>query len=130
MERDPRSPLPPATLQRVRAWITHGVTLDILTPPANVDHSNTPTIEAHADVVQQRIAEYTQFGAIQPLPADHPTPFGVQPLHMILKAGRKPRLVIDLSRNLNDHLAYEYFSYSTCNDAMEMSTPGCWYSKL
>ena len=83
-----------------------------------------------AGVVQQRIVEYTQFGAIRPLPADHPTPFGVQPLHMILKAGRKPRLVIDLSRNLNDHLAYEYFSYSTCNDAMEMSTPGCWYSKL
>jgi hypothetical protein len=49
---------------------------------------------------------------------------------MILKAGRKPRLVIDLSRNLNDHLAYEYFSYSSVNDAMELSSPDCWYSKL
>ena len=130
MERDSASPLPLPTLQRVRAWITHGVSLDILTPPANIDHSNTPTIDANAAVVRQRIAEYSAFGAITTLPADHSTPFGVQPLHMILKAGRKPRLVIDLSRNLNAHLAYEYFSYSSVNDAMEMSSPCCWYSKL
>lgn len=112
MERDPAAPVPSATLQRVRAWITHGVSLDILTPPANIEYSNTPTIDTHADIVRQRIAEYSAFGAITVLPADHPTPFGVQPLHMILKRGRKPRLVIDLSRNLNQHLAYEYFSYS------------------
>ena len=130
MERDPAAPLPPATLQRVRAWISHGVSLDILTPPANIDYPNTPTIDAHADIVRQRIAEYSAFGAITTLPADHPTPFGVQPLHMILKQGRKPRLVIDLSRNLNDHLVYEYFAYSSVTDAMELSSPGCWYSKL
>ena len=130
MDRDPKCPLPPATLQRVRAWITYGVSLDILTPPANVDHDNTPAIDANADAVRQRIVEYTAFGAITALPATYPTPFGVQPLHLILKDGRKPRIVIDLSRNLNDHLAYEYFSYASVTDAMELSSPGCWYSKL
>ena len=103
---------------------------DILTPPANFIYSNTPTVDAHADVVRQRIREYSAFGAITRLEADHPTPFGIQPLHVILKPGRKPRLVIDLSRNLNQHLAYEYFTYSTVRDAMEQSTPNCWYSKL
>ena len=90
MERDAASPLPLPTLQRVRAWITNGVSLDILTPPANVDHANTPTVDSQADVVLQRIAEYTAFGAIVPLPANHPTPFGVQRLHMIVKEGASP----------------------------------------
>jgi hypothetical protein len=130
MELDLASPLPPAALQRVRSWVTYGVSLDILTPPADIDHSNTPTIDTHADIVRQRIAEYADFGAIAALPPGFPTPFGIQPLHMILKPGRKPRLVIDLSRNLNQHLAYEYFSYSSVRDAMELSTPHCWYSKL
>ncbi len=46
------------------------------------------------------------------------------------KTGKKPRLVIDLSRNLNDHLEYEYFTYSCVDDAVEASHPGCWYGKL
>ena len=56
--------------------------------------------------------------------------FGVQPLHVIIKPEKKPRLVIDLSRNLNDHLDYEYFSYSSVREAVERSTPRCWYCKL
>ena len=130
MEADPSCGYGLDFLQRVRAWITHGVTLDILTPPANVVYSNTPTVDAHADIVRQRIHEYSAFGAITRLDADHPTPFGIQPLHVIFKPGRKPRLVIDLSRNLNQHLAYEYFSYSSVRDAMEQSTLNCWFSKL
>ena len=56
-----------------------------------------------------------QFGAVVQLPTDaHLTDDGLRPLHVIIKAGKKPRLVIDLSRNLNDHLEYEYFQYSSC----------------
>ena len=44
-----------------------------------------------------RIQEYIAFGAIVQLLDDHPRPFGVQPLHVIIKEGKKPRLVIDLS---------------------------------
>ena len=130
MEADPACGCSATSLQRVRAWISHGVSLDILTPPANIVHSNTPTVDEHADIVRRRISEYSAFGAIVTLDANHPTPYGVQPLHVILKPGRKPRLVIDLSRNLNQHLAYEYFTYSSVRDAMEQSTPNCWYSKL
>ena len=69
-----------------------------------------------------------QFGAVVQLPTDaHRTDDGlrIQPLHVIIKAGKKPRLVIDLSRNLNDHLEYEYFQYSCVDDAVEASHPGC-----
>ena len=54
----------------------------------------------------------------------------MQPLHVIVKEGKKPRLVIDLSRNMNDHLAYQYFSYASIRDAVELASPGCWFSKL
>jgi hypothetical protein len=54
----------------------------------------------------------------------------VQPLHVIIKPGKKPRLVIDLSRNLNDHLRHERFRYASVLDTIERSFPGCWYGKL
>ena len=130
MEKDPLVTVPLTTLQRIRSHITTGVTLDILTPPECVVYSNTPTVALNADVVRTRIAEYIAFEALVPLPADHPLPFGIQPLHVIIKPDRKPRLVVDLSRNLNDHLRYEYFTYSNVRSAVELSTPGCWYSKL
>ena len=72
----------------------------------------------------------SSFGALVLLPADHPVPYGVQPLHVIIKEGRKPRLVIDLSRNMNAHLEYQYFSYSSVREAVELASPHCWFSKL
>ena len=130
MEADTALSVPPATLQRIRSYITDGVTLDILTPPECIVHSNTPSVALNADVVRTRIAEYMAFEALVPLPADHPLPYGIQPLHVIIKPDRKPRLVVDLSRNLNDNLRYEYFTYSTVRSAVEQSSPDCWYSKL
>jgi hypothetical protein len=118
------------SLARIRSYITEGVTFDIVDPPAVIFHDNTSTVIENADTVRTRIREYIAFEAIVPLPADHPLPFGVQPLHVILKDGKKPRLVIDLSRNLNSHLPYEYFSYSSVRTAVDLSTPDCWYSKL
>ena len=120
----------PEQLALIRQWITTGVTLQFVSDPSPIDHDNTFAVHENASAVRQRIAEYIAFEALTPLPADHPCPYGVQPLHVIIKAGRKPRLVIDLSRNLNEHLEYEYFSYASVLDAVERSFPGCWYGKL
>jgi hypothetical protein len=65
-----------------------------------------------------------------PLPADTKPQHGIQPLHVIVKPDKKPRLVIDLSRNLNQFLQYQYFSYATLEDAVAISSPNCWYGKL
>ena len=119
-----------AHLQRIRSWIAEGVTLDLVSTPECVDHENTFSVSQEEDAVRLRIEEYIAFGAIVPLPDDHPLPFGIQPLHVIIKECKKPRLVIDLSRNLNDNLAYEYFSYASVRDAVEMASPQCWFSKL
>ena len=56
MEADPSCGDGLDFLQRVRC-IAHGVTLDILTPPASIVYWNTPTADVHADTVRQRIRE-------------------------------------------------------------------------
>ena len=96
-------------LQQIRDWVVHGVSLALNSLPPPVEYGNTPTVTHNADVVRVRLREYMAFDAVTPLPPDHPCPYGIQPLHVIIKPGKKPRLVIDLSRNLNDHLEYVYF---------------------
>ena len=118
------------SLSKIRSWISHGVTLDLESSPSMQVFDNTPTVVQHADDVRTRIREYIDFGAVVRLAAGHACPFGIQPLHVIIKPPKKPRLVIDLSRNLNDNLAYEYFSYSSVLTAVDLSTPHCWYVKL
>lgn len=117
-------------LRDIAGWVEFGVQLDLVTVPQPVTHSNTLSVLHNADLVRVRLQEYIEFGAVVPLPDNAQCPFGVQPLHVIIKPGKKPRLVIDLSRNLNSHLRYEYFSYASVRDAAELSTPGCWYGKL
>ena len=117
-------------LPQITEWITSGVQLDLVTVPSPVTYSNTLSVLHNADLVRARLHEYIEFGAVVRLPDDAVCPFGIQPLHVIIKPDKKPRLVIDLSRNLNSHLQYEYFSYSSVRDAAELSTPGCWYGKL
>jgi hypothetical protein len=117
-------------LAHIRQWITSGITLEFISEPVAIDHDNTFSVQQNAAAVRRRIAEYIEFEALTPLPADHPCPYGVQPLHVIIKPGKKPRLVIDLSRNLNDHLRHERFRYASVLDTIERSFPGCWYGKL
>jgi hypothetical protein len=130
MAEEPDSDL--ATLSTIRSFITEGVSLPLLTDPAATAFSNTPTVDENAEAVRTRLREYVQFGAVvelDPATADL-ADLLVQPLHVIIKAEKKPRVVIDLSRNLNAHLEYEYFQYSCVDDAVEASYPGCWYGKL
>ena len=127
---------PDANLQEladIEAHITQGVSLPLVSTPTTVVYANTPTVLQHASAVRARLREYMDFGAVVQLPTDAhlaDDSLRIQPLHVIIKAGKKPRLVIDLSRNLNDHLEYEYFTYSCVDDAVEASHPGCWYGKL
>ena len=122
-----------SALADIESHITRGVSLPLISDPSSVAYDNTPTVQHHADDVRKRLLEYMQFGAVVRLPAHADavdTNLRIQPLHVIIKTGKKPRLVIDLSRNLNEHLEYEYFTYSSVDDAVEASQPGCWYGKL
>lgn len=118
-------------LQYISDQITYGVTIPLIGDPPHISYPNTPTVMEHADAVRSRLTEYIAIGAVIILPSDHIIHGeSVQPLHVIIKDKKKPRLVIDLSRNLNSYLEYKYFRYSGVEDAVEASYPGCWYGKL
>jgi hypothetical protein len=119
------------TLALIRSYITDGVSLPLLTEPTATAYTNTPTVDEHEDAVRARLQEYKEFGAVIELDSSTDTTgLRIQPLHVIIKEAKKPRVVIDLSRNLNSHLRYQYFQYSCVDDAVEASHPGCWYGKL
>jgi hypothetical protein len=129
MRLEPNADL--SELAEIEAHITEGITLPLLSEPAILSYSNTRTVHQHEVVVRQRLREYMDFGAVVELPPSTDlSDLRIQPLHVIIKEGKKPRLVIDLSRNLNDHLRYDYFHYSDVDDAVEASHPNCWYGKL
>lgn len=121
-------------LDELEHHITHGISLPLIEQPSSIHYSNTTTVSEHHQLVAERISEYINIGAIQPWQpesADASTvPHLVQPLHVIIKDGKKPRLVIDLSRNLNHLLPHESFHYASVQDAVRLSTPNCFYSKL
>jgi hypothetical protein len=119
-----------AQLDLITDWITNGVSLDFASLPDSVDFNNTYSVDEHASEVRQRLQEYIQLQAIVPLPSNHVCPFGIQPLHVIIKENKKPRLVIDLSRNLNKNLQYEYFHYSNLTEATEAAKRASWFVKL
>lgn len=120
-----------ASINSIRRHITHGITLPFLSLPQRVVHQNTPLVMEHAATVRSRLIEYMEFGAIIRLPLDTDiSNESIQPLHVIIKPSKKPRIVIDLSRNLNQYLQYTYFSYSNIDTAVSLSSLRCWYGKL
>ena len=105
-----------ALVAEVRGYVSDGVRLrfqDVPPPPRH--YPNTFTFNQNKEIGRQRLREYEELGALKWL-SDPPPPGGypyVQPLHAILKTGKKARICVDLSRNLNDFLEDEYFSYSS-----------------
>jgi len=119
-----------ADLDRIQADISHGVFLPLLSQPPALTFPNTPAVAESVELVRARLQDYIVLGAVELLSPDATAPHGVQPLHVVLKEGKKPRLVIDLSRNLNQFLEYRNFSYSNVDDAVAVSSQGCWFGKL
>ena len=78
--------------------------------------------------VKKRLEEYAAKGAVEELKAQ---PALVQPLHVIVRSDRKPRLVLDLSRNLNEFIDDEWIAvrYEDLREAVRRSKPGIWYGK-
>lgn len=129
MEAQPGADL--AELQLIRSYITEGITLPFLSTPPPITYANTDTVTENEAAVRIRLQEYISFGAVVELPSSYDTStHGIQPLHCIIKEGKKPRLVIDLSRNLNDHLQLDHFQYASVEDAVETAWPNCWFGKL
>jgi hypothetical protein len=122
---------PSTEIEEIRNYIQHGISfaLDGSTPPP-LFYDNTPAVDQEGEAVAKRLKEYIEFGAVEEVTDVNSAPHGIQPLHVILKPNKKPRIVIDLSRNLNSFITYRYFSYSALDDAVAASVANCWYGKL
>ena len=104
-----------------------GVSFDLTGEPLHVQLDNTPAVTKHMPMCLERAKYYMDIAALEILETK---PDIVQPLHVVTKTGRKPRLVLDLSRNLNDLLDHDSFKPQRFQDAVDASTPGCFYGKM
>jgi hypothetical protein len=98
------------------------------TPPPR-SYNNTTTVDRFHDQCAERLRYYEQLGAIS-LWKEGPPPLWIHPLHVVIKPHKKPRIVFDLSRNLNAFLESPSFSYSSTHDAVRLAKPGDWLGKI
>jgi hypothetical protein len=115
------------TANLLKEALLFGINIIPLLEPLCVDFENTPAVKRHLTLCKERVTYYQSIGAIERLGEK---PNLIQPLHVVEKEGRKARLVLDLSRNLNGLLEKETFKYQRFDDAVRASTPGCFYGKM
>jgi hypothetical protein len=118
---------------RILDHITHGLPVDPHPMPTDRHYPNTPLVIANADTIRPLLDEYLAMRAIERCQRSDIA--SVHPLHAVIRDDpsrpRKLRLVIDLSRNLNDFLHVRSMRHaSTIDAAVALSTPACWYSKV
>ena len=122
-------------LRRVRAWAAEGVRSEFIdgSPPPQQQHANTHTFKAHEAVCMERMRVYEDMGAMRRLAGLPPPGAHVQPLHAVVRPGKKARVCFDLARNFNDHVVDEGFSMASVQHAVELAkqspTPA-FFSKL
>jgi hypothetical protein len=114
-----------ALLHEVRGMISHGVRAkfkDTERPPPR-HYANTGTFDQHRGECMERMRYYEDLGALTKL-SEPPPPGGytyIQPLHAIIKPGKKARVCVDLSRNLNDFLEDTPFQYSSVREGVDLA---------
>jgi hypothetical protein len=116
-----------ARLERLTLALVHGVVIDAANEPAAIKLGNTPAVRRRMALCKERLAYYRSIDAVELLVLE---PDLLQPLHVVVREGKKDRLVIDLSRNLNDELHTPSFHLSSFQDLVRQSSPGCFYGKL
>ena len=117
-----------AELDEAVEFLRSGVHSELQSQPPPVRYSNTPAVARHRVFVKERLDYYRDLGALEAVGREEDFD-RIQPLHVIIKEARKPRLVLDLSRNLNDHLPKYKIKYEGIDHALKNCTPGCWFGK-
>jgi hypothetical protein len=93
-------------------------------PPPPGQYRNTGTFRAHKAVCKERLRVYEDLGALRWLGETDTPPGGfpyVQPLHAVVKHGKKARVCVDMSRNVNDYVTDEFVKFSSVRSAVQLS---------
>ena len=113
-------------VSEARGHIHDGVSLELSSVPSRSLSSNSQSVTKHLGLCKERVKVYEDLGAV----VRDAAPKLVHPLLAIEKEGRKVRLCLDLSRNLNDFVRKRKFKLLSLRRAVELSTPGCFYGKM
>lgn len=123
-------------LDEVQCVVKDGFKLDFPRgPPPPAQYKNTFTFRQHEADCLERLRVYEDLGALRWL-SNPPPPGGyeyVQPLHAVVKPGKKARVCVDMGRNLNDYASEEAFQYSSVAAGVRLAQecPGnAWFVKL
>lgn len=109
-------------IAEVREWVEHGVRARFPNgPPPPEQHPNTYTFMQHERVCLERMRVYRDLGALRELPEPPPQGGYVQPLHAVVKPGKKARVCVDFSRNFNDFLADQGFQMTSVQAGVELA---------
>ncbi len=115
-------------LEHVRSALRQGgIKITTNADPETTAFGNTPAVGRRMRMCKERVSYYMEICALEEL-AERPDL--LQPLHVVERHGRKPRLVLDLSRNLNDLIDAHPFRHQSLDDAVALSSPGCFYAKM
>lgn len=114
-------------LEGIKTAIKEGVRIQPSSQPQLIALPNTPAVRRNMQLCKERIGYYYDIGALEILTE---RPELLQPLHVVDRPGRKARMVLDLSRNLNDQLDHQSFHMQSIHTAVQISTPGCFYGKI
>jgi hypothetical protein len=118
-----------AYVEECRSFIRNGVSIDMPKEPPVKKYKNSGSIKKNLDDAKLRIQEYIQIKAVEEV---GPPKAGesVHPLLMVKKPDRKPRICVDLARNLNDFVKKKKFKLQAIREAVLASKKGCWYGKM
>jgi hypothetical protein len=116
-----------AELELIKTALREGIRLQPSAEPDLLVFPNTPAVQRNIQLCKERIDYYFDIGALEVLTE---RPELLQPLHVVDRPGRKARIVLDLSRNLNDVIEHESFHMQSIQTAVQLSSPGCWYGKI
>ena len=114
-------------LEATRTALREGVRLLPAREPEAVFLPNTPAVRRNMLICKERVRYYQDIGALE---ATSCRPDILHPLHVVEHKNRKPRMVLDLSRNFNDLIHSESFHMQSMQDAVALSSPGCFYGKM
>ena len=106
-------------------------------PPPLQKLRNTATFKKHEGVCLERMQVYMEMGALRAMSAPPPPGGHIQPLHAVVKEGKKARVCVDLSQNFNDFIPDAPFRMASVQDGVGMGVRArgqsgrpAWFVKL
>jgi hypothetical protein len=82
---------------------------------------NSGVFTRHLPECLERLQVYRDLRALRPLSSPPPIGAHVQPLHAVLKPGKKARVCVDLSRNFNDFVEDRSFRMASIQNAVDLA---------